>query len=132
MKNEATPKGDNIQIGKTDVTSIQPPIKKELFIETLLRSGNRGITQPEAYLTYHESCLHTSVSTLQNLNGIAVLRRSDKSTIVHRRQRAFNRYWLADHNQAEKALRLLNHYRKQRNAPPLSLNDIYPVNGKAA
>ena len=130
MKYEATPKGDNITNGNSYVTETESPIKMELVIETLLRAGRYGVTQPEAYPIYRESCLNSSISALQNNHCINISRQSDITSKVHRKQKPFTRYWLPDEAQANKALNLLNYYRRQRNAPPLKLGDIYQPTNK--
>ncbi|WP_032095045.1 MULTISPECIES: hypothetical protein [unclassified Alteromonas] len=129
-KNEATPKGDNIKNGNSYVTEIGPRIKSEYTLEMLLKVGPNGITQPEAYSVYRESCLHSTISALQNQHDIKIMRRSDKQSIVHKRQKPFSRYWLPDIVQANRALTLLNFYRKQRNAPSLKLSAIYQPTSK--
>ena len=120
MKNEATPKSGYTEMSTSDNTAIKPPIKKELCLTLLIQRGQQGITQPEAYTAYHESCLHTSISTLQQQHGLQINRVPDKETIVHYRQKAFSRYWLADNNQIEKATNLLNHYRTKRGLAPIT------------
>lgn len=124
MKNAATPKGDNISLDTVDCTPKHPPIKNERSLELALIKGPLGFTQPEAFAIYGESCLHSTISTLQNDHGILFNRRPDKSTIKHYRQKPFYRYWLADCHQSEKALTLLNHYRRKRGA--ISSNDSFP------
>lgn len=120
MKNEATPKSGNTEMSTSDNTAIKPPIKKELCLTLLIQRGQRGLTQPEAYSAYHESCLHTSISSLQQQHGLQIARLPDKATVVHYGQKAFNRYWLADENQVEKATNLLNYYRTKRGLAPIT------------
>lgn len=99
-----------------------PKPKKEFVLEMALYSGSEGFTQPDAYKNYYESCLHTSISNLQQKHDIMFSRMPDKSTVRYQGQKPFYRYWLADQNQAKKALNLLNYYRAKRNVEPVSLS----------
>lgn len=121
-KEEATQMSGNSELDNSDNTAIKPPIKMELCITLLIQRGESGLTQPEAYSVYEESCLHTSISTLQNKHGLIIARSPDKSTAVHYRQKPFYRYWLADEYQSQKALVLLNHYRTKRGLTPIPRN----------
>lgn len=132
MKNEAAPKGNNIKMCKSDVTEILPPYKLELCLELLLQAGSAGITQPNAYCAYHDSCLHSTISALHNCHDVKIMRRPDKSTVIHRRQKPFCRYWLMDANQHHKALNLLNYYRQKRGAEPLASDHFLVCEHKAA
>ncbi|MCW8108078.1 hypothetical protein OPS25_06170 [Alteromonas ponticola] len=120
INSAAAPKDDNTNLNTGKSKPLHPPKKIERFLMLLIRKGSDGITQPEAFWDYRESCLHTSVSSLQKQHGITVARKPDKSTIVNYCQKAFNRYWLADDEQRKKAIILLNFFRSKRKADPLS------------
>jgi len=112
-KNEATPKGSNTYISNNN-TPTKPPFKIELALYAILKKGSLGITQPEAFSSYRESCLHTTISSLRHEKGIGFLAKPDLKTVVYCHQKPFNRYWLASDKDRVKALRLLNAYRLNR------------------
>lgn len=96
----------------------KPPTKYEAFLLTLYRAGDQGINQPEAYQSYGESCLHTSVSWAANAKDLTIQRvpephRTPVGTITH-----FTRYTLADPESRAKALRIINGYRAARGTAP--------------
>lgn len=113
-KDKAAPRAKGHPTKQPNNIQKHPPLKIELVLELALKVGLRGFTQPEAYSIYHESCLHSSISVLQNRHGIAFNRCLDPSTRVHYRQSAFARYWLADTEARLKAEALLHKYRIKR------------------
>lgn len=113
MKDEATPKGSNTN-AINNTTPTKPPFKIELALYAILKNGSLGITQPEAFSSYRESCLHTTISSLRHEKGIVFLAKPDLETVVYCHQKPFNRYWLASDKDRVKALRLLNAYRSNR------------------
>ena len=122
-KNKAAPLAKGHSNQQSNDTPKHPPLKIELVLEYALKVGFKGFTQPEAYANYHESCLHSSISELQNRHGIAFARRIDPSTRKHFRQSAFARYWLADVDAKLKAEALLQKYRIKRGVITLGPSD---------
>ena len=112
-KDEDTPKGSNTNT-IDNTTPTKPPFKIELALYAILKNGSLGITQPEAFSSYRESCLHTTISSLRHEKGIGFLAKPDLKTVVYCYQKPFNRYWLASDKDRVKALRLLNSYRSSR------------------
>lgn len=118
----AIPKDDNTSLDNCDVKPTRCPFKLEIALFSFLQLGKCGMNQPTAHAEYGESCLHTSVSTLQNLHGIQINRRSESWTHRHGGKTYFNRYWLADEEAEHKALVLLNALRKRRRLKPILAN----------
>jgi hypothetical protein len=117
--NEATPKGDNITIHNDDITANQKPRKKfDWALYVILSRGPKGVAWPEALMSYHESALNSTISSLRK-KGIDFISEPDHNTISHHGQKPFNRYWLATDKDRQRAENLLNHYRKERGLPPL-------------
>lgn len=110
----------------------KPPYKVELALNALLHKGPQGITQPEAFMIYRESCLHTTISSLKNGKGICFISQPDYETIAHFHQKPFSRYWLASNTDREKALKLLNAYRSNRGLEKLNYEAWHTSTGKAA
>ena len=130
-KDEATPKGSNTNTINNN-TPTRPPFKIELALYAILKNGSLGITQPEAFSSYRESCLHTTISSLRHEKGIGFLAKPDLETVVYCHQKPFNRYWLASDNDRVKALRLLNAYRSNRGLAKVEYEAWHNPDGKAA
>lgn len=131
-KDEATPKGSNTKTDKVNTTEKRPPYKIELALFSILHNGSQGITQPEAFNAYRESCLHTTISSLKNEKGISFVSEPDFETVVHFYQKPFNRYWLATDEDRVMALKLLNAYRSNRGLPKVNFEAWHKPNSKAA
>jgi hypothetical protein len=129
---EATPKGSNTKTDTSNTTEKRPPYKIELALNAILHNGPRGLTQPEAFISYRESCLHTTISTLRHLKEIQFIAHPDFDTVVHFHQKPFNRYWLATDSDREKALRLLNAYRSKRGLETVDYEAWHSSTNKAA
>lgn len=111
---EATPKGSNTKTDTSNTIEKRPPYKIELALNSILLNGPRGITQPEAFTSYRESCLHTTISSLRHEKDIQFISLPDLDTVAHFHQKPFNRYWLAVDEDRKRALNLLNAYRANR------------------
>lgn len=96
-----------------DASPIKPPKKIELFLQLMINNP-QGVTQPDAYAAYRDSCLNTMVSNLQRTHGIKIDRATDHSTVRHFGNHPFTRYWLANDIERQKSVDLLSHYRKRR------------------
>lgn len=131
IKDEATPKGSNTNT-TNNTTPTKPPFKIELALYAILKNGSLGITQPEAFSSYRESCLHTTISSLRHEKGIGFLAKPDLETVVYCYQKPFNRYWLASDKDRVKALRLLNAYRVNRGLAKVDNEAWHDLENKAA
>ena len=109
-----------------------PPYKQEITLLCFLRLGQSGMNQPEANELMGESCLHTSVSSLQNSKGITFFRRSEPWTHRHSGKTHFTRYWLACPKEEVKAVALLNKLRARRGMYPIQQSDYFTLPNKAA
>ena len=101
-------------LNNLNTTLNKRPFKIELALNSILHNGPRGITQPEAFTSYRESCLHTTISSLRHEKGIKFIAQPDLNTVVYFHQKPFNRYWLESDEDRVKALKLLNAYRFNR------------------
>ena len=122
----------NTRTNQTQSNKIKPPFKVELSLNAILHKGAQGITQPEAFNAYRESCLHTTISTLKNEKGIGFVSEPDLETVVHFYQKPFNRYWLATDEDRVMALKLLNAYRSNRGLPKVNFEAWHSSPDKAA
>ena len=133
---KAAPKGScniiNTRTVNSQSTEMRPPYKIELALNALLNKGPQGITQPEAFSCYRESCLHTTISTLKNEKGISFTSEPDFGTVAHFGQKPFSRYWLASDKDRVKALKLLNAYRCNRGLTKVSYEAWHNPDNKAA
>lgn len=133
MNNDAaTQAGDNIRVGTENCTPTRPPFKIERALYSILSNGDTGITQPEAYLFYGESCLHSTISTLKNRMGICFIAFRDLDSVRHYNQTPFNRYWLSTDVDRRKAEELLNRYREKRRLPKMHFAPWHDSNKKSA
>lgn len=132
-KDDATQKSSNTNTNTIDnSTPIKPPFKIELALYAILKNGSLGITQPEAFSSYRESCLHTTISSLRHEKGIGFLAKPDLATVVYCHQKPFNRYWLASDKDRVKALRILNAYRLNRGLAKVDYEAWHNPENKAA
>ena len=133
---KAAPKGSsniiNTRTVNSQSTEMRPPYKIELALNALLNKGPQGITQPEAFNAYRESCLHTTISSLKNEKGIGFVSEPDFETVVHFNQKPFSRYWLATDEDRVMALKLLNAYRSNRGLPKVNFEAWHKPDSKAA
>ena len=72
MKNSAIPKNDTIRLVTDESTPKRNASKIEVALGSVLYTGDHGLTQPEAYKIYHESCLHSTVSALRHYHRINI------------------------------------------------------------
>lgn len=124
--------GINTRTSQSQSNQTKPPFKVELALYAILHKGAQGITQPEAFNAYRESCLHTTVSSLKNEKGIGFISEPDFETVLHFYQKPFNRYWLATDEDRVMALKLLNAYRSNRGLPKVNFEAWHKPNSKAA
>ncbi|MEP7703448.1 hypothetical protein [Paraglaciecola sp. 25GB23A] len=95
------------------------PAKEELCIWALLRAQNSGLFQLEASNDYGETCLHSSISTLQNRHNIFLARESKPHTHRHGGTTRFTHYRLMDDVAKQRAVNRLNYLRSKRGYAPL-------------
>lgn len=133
MRNAATPKLDDstcLVTGK--FIAKRPPFKLEITLLCFLQVGKAGLNQPEANRLYGESCLHTSVSSLQNIHGICLFRQSEPWQHRHGGKTHFTRYMLMDGIAEVKAIALLNKLRLKRGMYPIQPSEYFNLPNKAA
>tara|TARA_R110001583_G_scaffold126232_1_gene277818 strand:+ start:1141 stop:1536 length:396 start_codon:yes stop_codon:yes gene_type:complete len=131
MKKAAIQKLNNDSLLVTDESKAKrPPFKLEETLLCFFKFGTAGVIQPQAHNEYRESCLHTTVSELQNKHGIHIFRKPDEPYSKYRRP--FTRYWFADNEQARKAVNLINYFRAKRGLTPLLDLPAYPFQNMAA
>lgn len=123
---------ENRRIYSSDTTENKGPYKIELALFSILHNGPRGITQPEAFTSYRESCLHTTISSLKHEKGISFVSQPDFNTVAYFNQKPFSRYWLASDKDRVKAQRLLNAYRSNRGLPKVNFEAWQKPDNKAA
>ncbi len=116
----------------SNTTENKRPYKIELALFSILHNGPRGITQPEAFTSYRESCLHTTISSLKHEKGINFVSQPDFNTVAYFNQKPFSRYWLASDEDRVKAQRLLNAYRSNRGLPKVNFEAWHNPDEKAA
>ena len=90
------------------------PRKNELSLFTILVSGDSGVIQPEAFIIYGESCLHSSVSNMRNDFGLDILGEPERYQHRHGTHTYFHRYRFASRSAGLDGLKVLNQLRKRR------------------
>lgn len=98
--------------------AIKPPTKNEAFLLTLYQAGTDGLTQPEAYRVYGESCLHSSISWAANVRCLVIRRETEPHISPVGTRTHFTRYTLANDLEFTKALAIINAYRAARGVSP--------------
>ena len=121
-KNGRTANGTTYQLER-DKHTAQPTrcaTKHELVALHLLEQGAQGVSALSGLAGLHDLNLRNSVSLLRREHGIEIAdaffehQHSGGGTV------RLKNYWLADREQAQKLVALINHWRKQRNAAPLA------------
>lgn len=123
---------ENRRLYNSNTTEKRPPCNIEMSLFSILHNGPRGITQPEAFTSYRESCLHTTISSLKHEKGISFVSQPDFNTVAYFNQKPFSRYWLASDKDRVKAQRLLNAYRSNRGLPKVNFEAWHNPDEKAA
>lgn len=123
---------ENRRLYSSHTTEKRPPYKIEMALFSILHNGPRGITQPEAFNAYRESCLHTTISSLKNEKGINFVSQPDFNTVAYFNQKPFSRYWLASDKDRVKAQKLLNAYRSNRGLSKVNFEAWHKPDSKAA
>tara|TARA_Y100000994_G_C15703537_1_gene446318 strand:+ start:2742 stop:3197 length:456 start_codon:yes stop_codon:yes gene_type:complete len=116
----------------SNTTENKGPYKIELALFSILHNGPQGITQPEAFTSYRESCLHTTISSLKHEKGISFVSQPDFNTVAYFNQKPFSRYWLASDKDRVKAQKLLNAYRSNRGLSKVNFEAWHKPDNKAA
>jgi len=116
----------------SNTTENKGPYKIELALFSILHNGPRGITQPEAFTSYRESCLHTTISSLKHEKGINFVSQPDFNTVAYFNQKPFSRYWLASDKDRLVAINLLNAYRSNRGLSKVNFEAWHNPDNKAA
>ncbi|MBF3237154.1 hypothetical protein H4N55_11135 [Aeromonas veronii] len=121
-KNGRTANGTTYQLER-DKHTTQPTrcaTKHELVAVHLLEQGAQGVSALSGLAGLRDLNTRNSVSLLRREHGIEIAdaffehQHSGGGTV------RLKNYWLADREQAQKLVALINHWRKQRNAAPLA------------
>jgi hypothetical protein len=126
-KDAAIETNDLISLNKKETIKNPIPHKEELCLWLFLRVDTSGAFQLEASNDYGESCLHSSVSTLQNRRGINLARQPIPHTHRHGGKTHFTRYWLMDDVAKQRAVSRLNYLRSKRGLGKLPANPPYNI-----
>jgi hypothetical protein len=101
-------------------TKTLPPCKHELALFDLLCAGLTGISKLTELPSYGETSLPTTISELYLDRGFTIDRVRKPHVTRHKTNTFFTWYWLANTREAEKAIALVNAFRKARNAELIS------------
>lgn len=101
--------------------SLRRPKKIEIALTALLVSKDKGITQPEAYNAYGETCLHSTISAIRHTYGIKVFSLPSSKTNSFG-GKPFHRYWISDSEAREQAQLLILSMGKKRGAEYVGIN----------
>lgn len=121
-KNGRTANGTTYQLER-DKHTTQPTrcaTKHELVAVHLLEQGAQGVSALSGLAGLRDLNLRNSVSLLRREHGIEIAdaffehQHSGGGTV------RLKNYWLADREQAQKLVALINHWRRQRQAAPLA------------
>ena len=121
-KNGRTANGTTYQLER-DKHTTQPTrcaTKHELVALHLLEQGAQGVSALSGLAGLRDLNLRNSVSLLRREHSIEIAdaffehQHSGGGTV------RLKNYWLAEREQAQKVVALINHWRKQRNAAPLA------------
>jgi hypothetical protein len=110
----------NIATDSTQLEPSKPMTKCELIAIHLLEQGAQGISALSGLAGLHDLNVRNSISQLRRQHGIII----EDAFFEHSHNGGgttqFKRYWLADQEQAHKLVVLINHWRHQRQTPPLT------------
>lgn len=119
--------------GTTQLERNQHITKYELVATHLLEQGTHGVSALSGLAGLHDLNLRNSIGLLRRNHGVVIT----DAFFEHQHRGGgttrFKRYWLADRDQAYKLVALINHWRHQRQAEPLTddyanhLCDCFPV-----
>ena len=115
-----TKKNGRTANGTTKLEPGQHITKHELVATHLLEQGAQGVSALSGLAGLHDLNMRNSISELRREHGIEIAdaffehQHSGGGTV------RLKNYWLADREQAQKLVALINHWRKQRNAAPLA------------
>lgn len=121
-KNGRTANGTTYQLER-DKHTTQPTrcaTKHELVAVHLLEQGAQGVSALSGLAGLRDLNLRNSVSLLRREHGIEIAdaffehQHSGGGTV------RLKNYWLADREQAQKLVALINHWRRQRQVAPLA------------
>ena len=96
------------------------PIKHEMALYDLLQAGTTGISKLTELPSYGETALPTTISELILERGFVICKERRDHIHQHGGKTYFTWYWLADQDEAKKAIALVNHSRRRRFASPLT------------
>lgn len=110
---------NNTVIDGGDGAPVRPATKQEIALLTLLEAGKRGLNTLEAGRAYGETALNSMVSIYRNQYGLLI--DGQYESIINRvgKPVTFVRYSLLDDASIKASKKLIDYWRKKRNAPPL-------------
>ncbi|WP_336753731.1 hypothetical protein [Aeromonas hydrophila] len=116
-----------MQTGKEYIANGAPHIepskamtKYELVAIHLLEQGAQGVSALSGLAGLHDLNLRNSIGLLRRNHGVAITDAFFEHQHSSGGTTRFKRYWLADREQADKLVGLVNHWRQQRLAAPLA------------
>jgi len=117
MKNNATPKNDATQLDTGNYTLVKPQTKMEKAISYFIERGNEGMTHRDADRLYYDSCLNTTVSLIQSMYGIQVMRKPSSKTNAYG-GKPFHKYWIAPGKERQRAIKIVQQMAEKRGVKP--------------
>ena len=124
-KNGRTANGTTkLEPGQHITKATKVPALLELAAAHLLESGMKGTSQLTFFPLYHDFNYRNRIDELRNDHDVII----HSTPFDHRnsagRTTRFERYWLADREEARKVAELVNLKRRQRNALPMEPEQI--------
>ena len=106
--------------GTTKLEPGQHITKHELVATHLLEQGAQGVSALSGLAGLHDLNMRNSISLLRRNHGVSITDAFFEHQHSGGGATRFKRYWLADREQADKLVVLINHWRHQRQAAPLA------------
>lgn len=120
----------------TPATVIKPVSKNESFATVLLKQPN-GVNALDTNARsvddfdmigsgakFYTTCLHSDVSKFRNQHGVEIIGESERYQSRHGYSSHFTRYRLPDRIAARRIVTLINRWRIERGAQPISEDEI--------
>lgn len=115
----------------TAISTIKPASKNEVGVTAYIREPN-GISSLEVNARslqdiedadntgrFWTTCLHSDIAKWRNKHGIEIIGESEKYTSTRGYSAYFTRYRIANREAAQRAINLINYWRRTRGAEPL-------------
>jgi hypothetical protein len=126
-KAAAKSNNDSTSLDTNKSTKIKPITQKEKVLTYFVRAGNYGYYQIEAYKVFQVTCLHSYISNLEK-QGLKFNRKLIQHINSAGGKTHFMRYWIANEQAHQRAVKMIKLSRSQRGAatlldlPPYSNN----------